>query len=137
MYILLLLPHMYMCGSKLVYTYIYIYSATAAAADPVKRAKNYFLAIFYNFRIFFENLVKINFWGSPGVPGGPWVPWEPWGALRYTRGIDLELDSSILKDFYDGLFMTFKLDLITGLYHQYTDLEAEKLVYKLSTLVLD
>ena len=35
------------------------------------------------------------------------------------------------------LFMTFKINLNTGPNHQYSDLEAEKLVYKLLTLVLD
>ena len=33
--------------------------------------------------------------------------------------------------------MTFKIDLNTGPNHQYSDLEAEKLVYKLLILVLD
>ena len=33
--------------------------------------------------------------------------------------------------------MTFKIDLNTGPNHQYSDLEAEKLVYKLLKLVLD
>ena len=38
-----------------------IYSATAAAADPLKRAKIYFLAIFYNFWIFSKICYKTDF----------------------------------------------------------------------------
>jgi len=52
------------------------------------------------------------------------------GGYRFVRRF------STLKQ-VDFFFMTFNIDLNTGPNHQYSDLEAEKLVYKLVELVLD
>ena len=56
-------------------------SATAAAADPLKRTKKSFWHFWY-FSDFLENSLKIDFWGLQGsleVPGAP-------GALGEARG---------------------------------------------------
>ena len=42
--------------------------ATAAAADPLKTAKNHFLAIFYNFRIF-SKICFLRYLRAPGALG--------------------------------------------------------------------
>ena len=46
-------------------------------------------------------------------------------------------DLKIKKMFFGFFVMTLKINLNTGPNHQYSDLEAEKLVYKLLILVLD
>ena len=53
-----------------------------------------------------------------------------------TRAAYLKIENYEQKYFLGNFIMTLKIDLNTGPNHHYCDLEAEKLVYKLLTLVL-
>ena len=80
--------------------------ATAAAADPLKRAKIYFLAIFYNFRNFWKIGLKSVFggpWGSLGPRGPIGNHGEPWGAIKIQK-IKFWLRSSV-RDFFRNFLL--------------------------------